>query len=166
MAEPRWLSDDEQRVWRLYLEATQRLWVCLTRDLESESELSMIEYDILVRLSELPERTLRMSELAAQVTHSRSRITHTVGRLEARGLVTRRPSDADGRGVLCSLTPAGFEVLRAAAAPHVESVRRHLFDQLDGRDVADLGRILGKLSAHLRELDPNAPAPPPFRPTA
>ena len=163
MTDPRWLSDREQQVWRLYLEATQRLWTRLTRELEQFSEVSIIEYDILVRLSECPTRTLRMSDLAAQVTHSRSRITHTVSRMESRGLVIRRPAEGDGRGVDCTLTDDGFRFLSEAAVPHVKSVRTHLFDQLDATQITQLGEIMAAVAGHLRELDPGAPAPPPYR---
>jgi DNA-binding MarR family transcriptional regulator len=147
----------------LYLEATQRLWTRLSRELEQLSEVSMIEYDILVRLSECPTRTLRMSDLAAQVTHSRSRITHTVARMESRGLVIRRPAEGDGRGVDCTLTNDGFQFLRVASVPHVKSVRRHLFDRLDADQVDQLAAIMAAIAGPLRELDPGAPAPPPYR---
>jgi DNA-binding MarR family transcriptional regulator len=84
-----WLDPDQQRSWRAYLVGTTLLMDRLDRDLRENHDLSMPEYEILVRLSEAPDRRMRMAELAGSVSHSRSRITHTVARLEKAGLVTR-----------------------------------------------------------------------------
>lgn len=147
----RWLDADEQRVWRLYLEATQLLVRRLSTELdESAHDLSMAEYELLVRLSEAPGWSLRMSDLADDLVHSRSRLTHAISRLEARALVERRSCPDDRRGVLAAMTQAGFDALAAAAPLHVTGVREHLFDQLSPQDVAALGRICGLVADHLR----------------
>lgn len=147
----RWLDAEEQRTWRLYLEATQLLARRLGQELDdSEHDLSMPEYELLVRLSESPERSLRMSDLADDLVHSRSRLTHAITRLEQRGLVERRACPEDRRGVLAAMTPAGFRALEAAAPLHVTGVREHLFDLLSPEDVAALGRICGRVAEHLR----------------
>ena len=151
MAGTRWLDEREQRVWRVYLETSQQLWEQLEDDLAAATGMPMPEYEILVRLSEAPDRRLRMSELAQQVVHSRSRLTHTVGRMEARGLVVRRRSENDRRGVLAELTDTGYELLAGAAPAHVASVRRRLFDPLTKDDVAALGRIMRKVADALRD---------------
>lgn len=153
MAEPRWLSDDEQQVWRLYLEASQRLWSRLGKDLGDETDVSMAEYDVLVKLSEAPERTLRMSDLASYTTLSRSRIAHTVTRMEKAGLVERAKTDVDGRGVTATLTPEGVALLESAAPPHVDSVRRHFIDLLSPEELGHLHGILAKMAEHLRAVD-------------
>lgn len=150
MSTTRWLDESEQGVWRAYLESTQLLWDRLARELDDDSELPLAEYEILVRLSEAPGRALRMSDIAAALVHSRSRLTHTVTRMERRGFVTRQPCPDDGRGVLCVITDAGHAALVAAASVHVEGVRTHLFDQLDDDEVAVLGRALTKVGQHLR----------------
>lgn len=146
----RWLSEAEQQVWRAFLEANQRLWDRLARELDDESDLSLAEYEILVRLSEVPERSLRMSELADRLVHSRSRLTHTARRMEERGLVRREACPADGRGVLCVMTDAGWTELVKSAPVHVEGVRTHLFDQLTPDEVAALGSAMRKVGEHLR----------------
>lgn len=151
MSGTRWLDESEQAIWRAYLESTQLLWDRLARELDDDSELPLPEYEILARLSEAPGRSLRMSELADLLTHSRSRLTHTVTRMQGRGFVTRRPCPDDGRGVLCAITDAGQAALAAAAPVHVEGVRSHLFDQLDDEEVAVLGRALAKVGHHLRQ---------------
>lgn len=165
MAEPRWLTAAEQDVWRLYWETSQRLLARLARELGDDTPVSMAEYDVLVKLSEAPDRTLRMSELASRTTQSRSRMAHTVARMECDGQVVRSKSESDGRGVVATLTEDGLELLRKAAPSHVESVRRHFIDLLDEDDLACLNRVLGKMVTHLREVDPNhAPFNPVQRP--
>ena len=150
MSTTRWLEESEQGVWRSYLESTQLLFDRLAHELDDFSDLPLPEYEILVRLSETPGRELRMSEIAEMLVHSRSRLTHTVTRMEARGLVTRRPCPSDRRGVLCAMTDAGYAALVAAAPVHVTGVRTHLFDQLDDEEVEVLGRAMAKLGTHLR----------------
>ena len=147
---PRWLQPDEQAVWRAFLDVSRLLFEQLNRQLSDESGMSLAEYEILVQLSEVPDRRLRMSELADRVVSSRSRITHTVGRMEERGLVHREACVDDGRGVLCVLTDAGVACLEAAAPGHVETVRALVFDPLDPADVEDLGVALTKVREKLR----------------
>lgn len=142
---PRWLSVDDQIVWRDYLRATMEIGDGLDKDLARTHGLSMNEYEVLVVLSEQPSRSIRMSTLADQLANSRSRLTHTVRRMEQRGLVAREASQDDGRGVNCTLTDKGFEVLAEAAPDHVESVRRHIFDKLTRTEARQLGAILAKL---------------------
>ncbi len=150
MAQTRWLSDSEQQVWRAYLEATQRLWERLGRELDETGDISLGEYEVLVRLSEAPDRTLRMSELADLLVHSRSRLTHTVARMERSDLVTRRPCSDDGRGVMCQVTEAGLAALAEHAPVHVAGVREHLFDQMDAEETEVLGRVLARVAEHLK----------------
>jgi DNA-binding MarR family transcriptional regulator len=144
------LDADEQRVWRAYLDVSRLLNERLNRQLTEDSDLSLAEYEILVQLSELPERRLRMSELAERAVNSRSRLTHTVGRMEQRGLVRREPCPDDGRGVLCILTDAGFEAIDTAAPGHVETVRTAVFDPLTPDEVETLGTALNKIRDTLR----------------
>ncbi|SDQ15997.1 MarR family winged helix-turn-helix transcriptional regulator [Quadrisphaera sp. DSM 44207] len=152
MSQTRWLSEAEQRVWRDYLEATQLLWERLGRELdESDHGLALTEYEVLVRLSEASDWALRMSELAEHLVHSRSRLTHSISRMEARGLVRRQACPDDRRGVLAVMTDAGYAALEAAAPLHVRGVREHLFDPLEPAEVAALGRALAKVAHHLRE---------------
>lgn len=141
----RWLTPDEQSVWRAFLDVSRLMTEQMNRQLSEESRMSLPEYEILVALSEAPDRRLRMSELADRVLSSRSRITHTVGRMEERGHVNREACADDGRGVLCVLTDAGFTVLEAAAPAHVEGVRSAMFDPLSAGDVEGLGVALRKI---------------------
>ncbi|WNV76681.1 MarR family winged helix-turn-helix transcriptional regulator [Geodermatophilus sp. DSM 44513] len=148
---PRWLDADEQRAWRAWLYSNQLLADRLDRELTHGTGISHAYYEILVALSETEGRMMRMSELADRCLSSRSRLSHAVARLEERGWVRRQVCPEDGRGQLAVLTDDGFAALEAAAPVHVESVRRHLFDQLTPEQVAamrDLGETL------LRHLGP------------
>ncbi|MDO4887538.1 MAG: MarR family winged helix-turn-helix transcriptional regulator [Actinomycetaceae bacterium] len=145
MTEVKWLSTDEQVAWRTYLRGVSVVLDTLNQDLESEHSVSLSEYEVLSHLSEAPERTIRMSTLAERLVHSRSRLTHTVRRLEKRGFVMRVPCQEDGRGVNCVLTDPGFEKLRIMAPSHVRSVRRCLVDKLGHDQMIELGRLCEQL---------------------
>jgi len=155
---PHWLDDDEQRTWRAYLRATHLLNVQLERELQRDSGLSHADYQILVQLSEAPDRRLRMSELATFTQSSRSRLSHAVARLERAGWVGRESCPTDKRGAFAVLTEAGFATLAAAAPAHVEGVRAHLFDQLTDDQVRQLGEIAGAIGHHLEPLAAGADA--------
>jgi DNA-binding MarR family transcriptional regulator len=143
------LTDEEQRAWRAYLTASRALFDALDRELQRDSGMPHAYYEILVRLSEAPRRTLRMSELADATGSSRSRLSHAAARLEAFGWIRRRTCDTDRRGQLAELTDAGFDALVAAAPGHVEGVRRHVFDPLTPAQVRQLTEISERMLAGL-----------------
>jgi DNA-binding MarR family transcriptional regulator len=149
VSDTRWLDDDEQHTWRSFLTANRLLFDGIERQLQQGSGMPHTYYEILVRLSEAPGRTLRMSELASTSLSSRSRISHAVARLEESGWVRRRPCEHDKRGQLAELTDAGLVGLEAAAPGHVEAVRGGLFDALSPEQVAALRDISDTLVAHL-----------------
>lgn len=145
----RWLDPDEQRTWRAFLTASRALMETLDRELQHDAGMPHAYYEILVRLSEAPERRLRMSDLADASGSSRSRLSHAVARLEAAGWVRRVECPTDRRGQIAVLTDEGFATLAAAAPGHVEGVRRHLFDALSPAQVDQLRRISETLVDHL-----------------
>ena len=110
MPEPRWLSAEEQRVWRGYLTATRLIASQLDRELQRDSGIPHTYYEILVRLSEAPDRVMRMSDLAEASDSSRSRLSHAVARLEEAGWVRRTTCPTDRRGSFAVLTDAGFTI--------------------------------------------------------
>jgi DNA-binding MarR family transcriptional regulator len=137
----RWLDDDEQRTWRAFLGATRLVFEQLDRELQRDSGIPHGYYEILVRLSEAPDRVLRMSALADRSQSSRSRLSHAVARLEENGWVRRTTCADDKRGQLAHLTDEGFAALAAAAPGHVEGVRKHVFDPLTPDQVRQLREI-------------------------
>jgi DNA-binding MarR family transcriptional regulator len=145
---PRWLTDDEQRAWRAYIQLAQLLMRQLDRDLHPFG-LSMHDYEILVELSEATRNRLRMTELADRTAQSRSRLSHQVSRMEARGLVVREGCEGDKRGTFAVLTAHGAEVIGQVAPHHVASVRRHFIDQLAA---GGLGALTGACEPVLDRL--------------
>lgn len=145
-----WLTAQEQESWRAWIAATLLLQDRLGRDMQEQHGLSFADYEILVQLSEHPDRRMRMSDLAERTLSSRSRLTHQVARMEQAGLVTRERCEDDRRGMYAILTDHGWRAIVAAAPDHVASVRRHLIDPLGPRRFAELGRICETI---LRNLD-------------
>src|SRR6478752_1972425 len=137
-AEPRWLSEGEQRSWRAYLQASRLIEEALDRDLQSHG-VQLSEYEIISMLSEAPGRRLRMSSLADLVVQSRSRLTHTATRLERRGWVVREACLNDKRGVELVLTEPGWEAVQEMARVHVESVHANILDVMTPQMFHDLG---------------------------
>jgi DNA-binding MarR family transcriptional regulator len=144
-----WLGRDEQRAWRAYILGTELLQHQLDHELREEHDISFSEYEILVRLSETADGRMRMATLADSMCHSRSRVTHTVARMERAGLVARRPARSDGRGVEAVMTKAGHDRLVQAAPTHVRGVRAHLLDLASTEDFLTLGRIFDEVSDRL-----------------
>ena len=125
----------------------------------SDAGIPHAYYEILVRLSEAPDRTLRMSQFASTSLSSRSRLSHAVARIEESGWVRRLPYPDDRRGALAQLTDEGMARLEAAAPAHVEQVRSLLFDPLTRDQLAALREISDRLAAHLSDT-PSWPVVP------
>ena len=145
-----WLDDDEMRLWRAWLRVQTELPAALGRALHEDSELSLQDFETLVRLSESGEGRLRVSALAEQMHWERSRLSHHLRRMGARGLVQKVECPEDGRGSFVVLTQAGREALEGAAPDHVRTVRR-LF--LDGVDADEQAVLLRALHTMLERLD-------------
>ena len=141
-----WLNETEMRAWMAFLHASTRLMERLDAELEVHG-LSLADYEILVHLSDEPTGELRMTELAALTLVSRSGLTRRLDRLVESGLVSRRSCATDRRGVLAVLTPAGRTRLEEAAPTHVEGVRRHFLNQLQGHDLGSLADGLNAVGA-------------------
>lgn len=143
-----WLTAEEQSAWRAYIRLAQLLMRQLDRDLHPFG-LSMHDYEILVELSEAPDHRMRMTELADRTAQSRSRLSHQVNRMEARGLVGREGCEGDRRGTFAVLTGHGAAAIEEVAPFHVASVRENFIDQLSPGELTELSRacepILDKL---------------------
>ena len=144
----RLLTESQMRAWRAFLGASTLVSARLNHELDEAAAISMYEYEILVRLFESEAGRVRMSQLADQVSYSRSRLTHTVGRLERAGYVLRSSCPNDRRGVYAHLTKAGYEFLAQTAPIHLDGVRRHLIDRFTPSELATLTELLEKITTY------------------
>ena len=154
MQEPRWLQADELQAWLTLVSVTMRLLPALDAQLRRDAGISHFEYTVMAALSEAPERTLRMSELAALAEGSLSRLSQVVARLEKQGWVRRTPDPADGRYTLAILTDAGWDKVVATAPGHVNEARRLVFDRLTRSQTQQLTTIGRRI---LAAIDPDDP---------
>ena len=146
MPAPRWLTPVELDAWRAFLRAHARVTRTLDAELAAECDLPLASYEVLLHLSEAPDRRLRMTELADRVLLSRSGLTRLVDRLEREGLIARQSCPSDLRGTNAVLTDAGHERLRAAAPVHLRGVREHIVDLLSPSELKVLAEALGRVA--------------------
>jgi DNA-binding MarR family transcriptional regulator len=147
----RWLDDDEMAAWIRLAAVLELLPGVLDSQLRRDAGLTHFEYFVLAMLSEAPERTLRMTALAARTNATLPRLSHVIRRLEERGLVERFPCPQDGRATNARLTGAGWDKVVATAPGHVDTVRAHVIDTLTREQVHQLAQIAGAI---LDQVDP------------
>lgn len=157
--EPRWLTPEEQHVWRSFIEASTLLEDHLDRQLQRDAGMPHVYYGLLVRLAESPRRRLRMTELAKLAKITRSRLSHAVARLEKQGWVRREDCTSDKRGQFAVLTDEGFEVLRQTAPGHVDAVRQAVFDRLSAEQQKSLGEMMRIIAEGLQPSEAGADLP-------
>nr|WP_221380681.1 MarR family winged helix-turn-helix transcriptional regulator [Actinoplanes polyasparticus] len=140
-AETRWLDDAQQSAWRANAAIMIRLPAVLDARMQAEAGLTFFEYTVLSTLSEVDDRTLRMTALAARTSSSLSRLSQVAGRLEKRGFLQRSRVPGSGRRTNATLTEAGYAKVVAVAPGHVAAVREYFIDVLEPGDLSALGRI-------------------------
>jgi DNA-binding MarR family transcriptional regulator len=145
----RWLTGAEVDSWLSVVRMMTWLPWSIDQQLRRDSDLAMVEYQVLARLSNSPQRTLRMSLLADLVNSSLSRLSHLVKRLEERGLVRREPDPTDGRFTNAILTDEGFRILAEAAPGHVAHVRSLVIDVLSSEQLRRLGLTADRIMSRI-----------------
>ncbi len=150
--ETRWLTPSQQAAWRAYIEVQGDLIRAIERDL-LDAGLSLGDYQVLVYLSEAQNHSMRMCDLADMLQLSPSGLTRRLDRLVENGAVAREGLPADRRVMMASLTPHGLNLLSQTAPHHVESVQRHIFDQLDDEQVTAMQTIFASITAGLTADD-------------
>ena len=151
MSEPRWLNEREMRAWFGYRRMRLLLDLQINRELMNESGLSEPDYDVLSNLSQTEGHRMRLTDLAAHMRWSKSRLSHHVTRMQQRGLVDREECADDGRGSMLVLTRHGAKAIEAAAPGHLASVRRHIVDLLTEEELDALAAISQRVVEHLSE---------------
>ena len=147
--EVRWLTAQEEHLWRGWLKLNTDLATTLQRELQQDVGLSMPDFEVLVHLTDNPEGRVRVTDLAGLLQWERSRVSHHVTRMEGRGLVARVECSEDGRGAFVVITPQGRAAIEEAAPGHVRAVRRLMFDALSEEETAALAAVIDKLLARL-----------------
>jgi DNA-binding MarR family transcriptional regulator len=145
----KWLTAAEVDSWLSVVRMMTWLPWSIDQQLRRDSNLAMVEYQVLARLSNSPQRTLRMSLLADLVNSSLSRLSHLVKRLEERGLVRREPDPTDGRFTNAILTDEGFRTLAEAAPGHVAHVRSLVIDVLSTEQLRRLGLTADRIMSRI-----------------
>jgi DNA-binding MarR family transcriptional regulator len=140
-----WLSSEQQAIWRTFRRMTGELNERIERNLQRTAGMPHTYFTILVMLSEAPNRSMRMNQLATAAQSSQSRLSHAVARLEERGWVRRSPSPGDRRGQLARLTDAGYDQLVLAAPDHARTVRAIVFESLSPEEQKEFGRLCGRI---------------------
>ncbi|MFI5954607.1 MarR family winged helix-turn-helix transcriptional regulator [Cryptosporangium sp. NPDC051539] len=151
-----WLDADQQHSWLRLAGLMIKLPTALDAQLQRDAGLSHFDYMVLSRLSEAPNRVLRMSQLAELANGSLSRLSHVVKRLEQRGWVERRPCPEDGRATNAVLTDSGWDKVVQTAPGHVATVRSLVVDPLTPEQLAQFGDLVGIL---LKRIDPDGEFP-------
>lgn len=148
---PTWHGSLQRRAWRPYIEASLLLETRLDEDLRAAAGLSLMDYHVLLVLSECPAHRLRMGELAARMVFSPSRLTYQVKVMERRGWVLRQLSPDDKRVHYAVLTATGLETLRHADGHHIATVQRLFTDDLDEQELHVLARVFTRLQCRLHD---------------
>lgn len=148
-----WLTDAEQRAWRSWLSVNAQLPAALHRQLQRDSALSLQDFDVLVHLDETAEHRARVADLAQTVQWERSRLSHHIKRMEARGLVVREECLEDGRGAYVVLTDLGMEAITRAAPGHAQTVKELVFSKLTPGELEGFTSTTEKVVAQLNQPD-------------
>ena len=145
-----WLTPVQESAWRAYMGLSLQMTFEMNRQLTEDHGLSLADYSVLVALADSPDGRRRVTDLAAEIGWERSRASHHLARMCARGLTDRAVSTTDGRATDAVLTGAGRAALDGAAAGHVDVVRRLFFDGLGPEEIPVLESILTRLRDHVR----------------
>nr|WP_042179047.1 MarR family transcriptional regulator [Kibdelosporangium sp. MJ126-NF4]CEL13604.1 Transcriptional regulator, MarR family [Kibdelosporangium sp. MJ126-NF4]CTQ99290.1 Transcriptional regulator, MarR family [Kibdelosporangium sp. MJ126-NF4] len=150
MAHDGWLDERELAAWKDFLTVSATIHRRVEQQLKDDAGLTHPQYEVLTRLSDAPDGSLRMSELAQAAVTSKSGLTYQVTQLEKAGFVGRRTSTDDERGVVAYLTDKGWAKIRATAPGHAATVRALFRDGLSERQFATLAKAMAALDKHLR----------------
>lgn len=148
----RWLTDAERDAWAGLQQMQGMLSGRLNRELAASSGLSLQDYAVLVNLSDEPDARVRANELGRRLGWEKSRLSHHVARMVARGLVARERCPVDHRGLYVTLTAGGRAALQAAAPGHCASVRRWFVDRLDPEQLAAVATVARIVTDGLSEV--------------
>jgi DNA-binding MarR family transcriptional regulator len=154
MDAPRWLTDEEQQVWRRFVEVLVKVPAALEAQLQRDAGITHMGYVVLFNLSEQDDRRMSMSRLAKKASASLSRLSHVVARLEAQGWVRRERDPEDGRVQIAVLTDDGYAKVVDSAPGHAEAVQQLVFDRLSPAQIRQLSKLCDALLEAPVEVKP------------
>lgn len=147
----RWLTPEEQHVWRSFMRLQKRLDARLSRSMQAESKMSIADFGVLVNLADVPDGRRRILDLARALEWEKSRMSHHIARMARRGMVVRDECVEDGRGAFAAITEAGRAAIEAAAPRHVEAVRAVFIDHITQAELRTLAQISERVVGRLDE---------------
>lgn len=150
-SDPEWLTPAQSTAWRAYMGLSLQMTYEMNRQLTEDHGLSLADYSVLVALADSTDGSRRVTDLASEIGWERSRLSHHLKRMSARGLAERRTSESDGRAADVVLTALGRHAIEKAAPDHVALVKRLFFADLDDADVHVLGDLLTRLRAQVSQ---------------
>src|SRR3954468_24136564 len=153
------LSAEQLGAYFALIEVSSLLQYAVDEHLRADGDLSYVQFQILARLVDAPEGTLRMTDLADGVVYSRSGLTYQAGLLDKRGLITRTSSPDDERSVMVTVTGAGRDLIAHVLPEHADRVRQLLFEPMTGKDLTALSTVLGRVRDHMRANPPRSAKP-------
>jgi DNA-binding MarR family transcriptional regulator len=162
--EPKWLDPGEDRAWRSFVHARNRLFLRLARHLLQDSGVTEGDYEVLAVLSQHPAGRMSAQELGALLQWEKSRLSHQARRMQKQGLIVREPNPADARSVIICLLPAGERAIKDAAPQHVQNVRRHFISLFTPDELDTFAAFNERILRHLAEEpfpDQTPPGEPP-----
>ncbi|MBB5157242.1 MarR family winged helix-turn-helix transcriptional regulator [Saccharopolyspora phatthalungensis] len=152
------LEPEQLNTYFALMESVSLLHHAVEQQVREAGDLSYVQFQLLARLADAPERQLTMTELADGVVYSRSGLTHQAGLLEKAGLITRCPSPDDQRATLVAITQAGLARLAEILPGHIQVARSLLFAPLSDQDLHALGDIMARVRDHMRARPPRSAA--------
>lgn len=154
------VSPEDWELWRDYFRGGRELVAALDRRLQDDAGLSHPEYLLMMSLWHAPAHSLRTGELAEELSWEKSRVSHQVTRMQARGLVARRECETDARGVWVELTADGSRLLLRATRDHTDAIREWFLDLLDDDEKRVLGGVAKRMRENLGAVCAGAAVPP------
>lgn len=153
MSEVSDIADADWSVWRSFVLMRRQLDRALEHRLQADAGISAPDFEILLSLFRAANNQLRGRDLVELLGWEKSRVSHQVTRMVARGLVERRECPTDLRGSWIALLPEGRRAVLKASRGNATELRRMFFDVLTPDEKAALAALSDRVAAR---IDPSS----------
>ena len=144
------ISRQEFRAYAALIASSTLLQRAVERNLREQAELTQVQFEILMNLSDAGDSGIRMAQLADALIVSRSGLSYQVAQLESRSWITRERSADDERGVVARITPEGERMRQRVYAGHIDIVRSAFLEAVEPAELATLTTALERVVGRLR----------------